>query len=80
MSDKHIPKFSLGYVVKLTVSNMRKAVDNSISIASARISDFEAGSDKWQEVLDTIYVLHQLKKLVDEFVIHNEQLFKNREK
>jgi len=54
---------------------MRKAVDVSINRTSSRLKEFDPGTDKWQEVLDTIHILDKLKSLVDDFVINNKAIF-----
>lgn len=69
------PPFDKSYVLNLTVKNMHKPIETSINKTSARMSDFEPGTDKWQEVIDTLHVLNQLNKLVDDFVLHNKALF-----
>ena len=76
--DRQKP-FDKQFVVRLTVANMRKDIDISINKTTGRLEDFEADSDKWREVLDTIHVLNKLKALLDEFQINNEQLFSKEE-
>ena len=61
--------------MKVTIANARKSADISINKTSQRLEHFEKGSDKWQEVLDTLHVLHQFRKLIDDFQLNNPQLF-----
>ena len=75
MSD-YKPPFYMGYVMKVTAESMKESVDFSINRTTGRLSEFDQGSEKWQEVLNTLHNLHQLRKLVDDFEIHNSDLFK----
>ena len=70
-----VKPFTMGYVLKLTFSNMNKSIDHSIIETSARLGEFEPGSEKWQEVLTTLSALDQAKKLLEEFQLNNEHIF-----
>lgn len=68
--------FSKSYVLNFAVKKLRSTVDQNISYTTSRLRDFKQGDVKWQEVLDTTHALHELRQILDEFVIHNPQLFK----
>ena len=70
-----VKPFTLSYVLRLTMRNMQKSINISISETSARLPEFEPGSAKWLEVLSTLNALHTLKKVLDDFVKNNPQIF-----
>ena len=77
MAEYKLP-FDKAFVLKLTLSNMRNSIDLSITRTAGRLKDFEADSDKWHEVLHTLSALDALKKLLDDFQLHNDQLLKEK--
>ena len=75
MAIEHTPPFSKGYVVNHAVNDAKASVDKSINYATRRLKDFPSGSEKWREILDTLHVLHEMRKMLDDFVKHNPHLF-----
>ena len=71
---EHIRPFSKGYVVSRALEDAKGSVDKSINYATTRLKDFEAGGDKWQEILHTLHVLHTARKMLDDFKLHNQTL------
>ena len=72
--------FDMGYVLRITLKHMRKSVDISIRKTFDRVQDFDGDSgehEKSKEVFMTLSVLHQLRKMLDDFQEHNKELFKN---
>jgi hypothetical protein len=67
--------FDKSYVMRITTNNARKSVDISINKTSSRINEFPPDSDKWKEVLNTLHALHVFRKMIDDFELHNPQLF-----
>jgi len=67
--------FDKSYVMRVTANNAKKSVDISINKTSQRLEEFPPKSVKWQEVLDTLHALHQFRKLIDDFQVHNPGLF-----
>jgi hypothetical protein len=67
--------FSMGYVVRTTVKHMRKSVDISIRKTFERMNEFEAGSEKSNEVFQTLAHLHSMRKQLDDFQANNSNLF-----
>jgi len=68
--------FSTGYVLRITVKHLRKYIDLSIHKTFTRISDFEGDGEKSKEVLDTLMLLHKMRKLIDDFQSENSKHFK----
>jgi len=54
---------------------MRKSVDISIQKTLSRISEFDGNQQKSQEIFETLAILHNLKKQLDDFVMANKQEF-----
>jgi hypothetical protein len=67
--------FDLGFVMSRTAENMLRAIDVSSNKTIVRISDFEPGHPKHQEILMTLSALSTLRKLVKDFQYHNPLLF-----
>lgn len=69
-------KFSQGYVMRTTTKHMRKDVDVSIRKTFERVAEFNNDPVKSQEVLQTLSALHILRKMIDDFQLHNQPIFK----
>jgi hypothetical protein len=74
MSDNK-PPYSKSFVLKTTLFHMRKSIDISITKSFDRLKDFDSDSDVGKEIIETLSVLHTMKKLVNEFESNNQQLF-----
>lgn len=57
--------FDIEFVTKLTLTNMRRDVDLSISKTFARIPEFKDNPEKSQEVFLTLMRLHTIRAQID---------------
>jgi len=77
MTDK---PFSKSFVMRTTFRHMRRSVDISIRKSFERFKDFEDGSVEGKDCLETLSVLHQVRKLLDDFQVNNQELFTEKDK
>lgn len=75
--NEHNKPFSQSYVLSVTFQNMRSAVQLSISKTIGRLPDFDPGSEKHNEILDTLASLNNLARLVDATEVNNQHLMKD---
>ena len=68
--------FSIGYVMRTTVKHARQSVDVSINKTFARLPEFAEDPEKSQEVFRTLALLHNMRKLIDDFQSQNPDSFK----
>jgi hypothetical protein len=73
MVDK--PPFSKSFVMKTTFRHMRRSVDISIRKSFERFQDFDKDTDAGREIMETLSVLHTVRKLLDDFQENNKHLF-----
>jgi hypothetical protein len=73
MVDK--PPFSKSFVMKTTFRHMRRSVDISIRKSFERFQDFDKDSDTGREIMETLSVLHTVRKVLDDFQENNKHLF-----
>ena len=73
MVDK--PPFSKSFVMKTTFRHMRRSVDISIRKSFERFQDFDKNSEVGREIMETLSVLHTVRKVLDDFQENNKQLF-----
>lgn len=59
---------------------MRRSVDISIRKSFERFQDFENDSDTGKEIMETLSVLHTVRKMMDDFQEENSQLFTDKKK
>lgn len=59
---------------------MRRSVDISIRKSFERFQDFENDSDTGKEIMETLSVLHTVRKMMDDFQEENSSLFTDKEK
>lgn len=74
------PPFDKSFVLQTTLRNMKKDIDFSSRKTFDRFKDFGDESDpeqneKRQEIFETLDVLNQMHRLLDEFQEHNMHLF-----
>lgn len=62
MADK---PFNERFVIRVTLNNMRKAVDFSIQRTFARVSEFTDNPEKSTEVFRTLSTLHTMRNQID---------------
>jgi hypothetical protein len=76
MSD--IP-FDMSYVLRVTTKHMRQSIDVSIRKTFARVKDFDGDAEKSREVFNTLSILHQLRKQLDDFQSANVDSFRGKQ-
>ena len=59
-----------------TVESMRSAINFSMKKTMFRNNEFDDDPEKKAEIMDTLAALSAMHKLLDEFVEHNESIFK----
>jgi len=59
---------------------MRRSVDISIRKSFERFQDFENDSATGKEIMETLSVLHTVRKMMDDFQEENSHLFTDKEK
>ena len=69
------PPFSKSFVMKTTFRHMRRSVDISIRKSFERFQDFDKDSEAGREIMETLSVLHTVRKVLDDFQENNKQLF-----
>jgi hypothetical protein len=74
------PPYSKSFVIKTTFHHMRKSIDISVNKSFERLKDFDSDSDTGKEIIETLSVLHTIKKMLDEFEINNQHLFVDKSK
>ena len=74
---EHTPPFSKSFVLKTTLRHMRRSVDISIRKSFDRMADFPEDSEKRLEIFATLDVLHKIRKILDDFQLHNGHLFED---
>ena len=74
--DKIIKAFNKYYVLRITSMHIKKAIDNSIRKTFARLKDVE----NKQEVMETLDVLHKIRKLMEDFEKANKHLYNGEKK
>lgn len=75
MVDKDKPPFSKSFVMKTTFRHMRRSVDISIRKSFERFQDFDKDSEVGREIMETLSVLHTVRKVLDDFQENNKALF-----
>lgn len=68
--------FTKAYVLKVTAKHMRVSLDISIRKTTERIPEFDNNPEAAKELLETLSVLHQMRKQLDEFQAANSEQFK----
>jgi hypothetical protein len=79
--EQKIKPFSRGYVLRTTAKHMRKSIDISIRKTFERIKEFSTVGDtpseeKSREVIETLGLLHRMRKDLDDFQHQNSDSFK----
>lgn len=67
--------FSKSYVLRTTAKHMRQSIDISIRKTFDRIQEFDSNKDKSVEIFETLSVLHQMRKALDDFQFVNKEQF-----
>lgn len=72
--------FSKSFVMRTTFRHMRRSVDISIRKSFERFKDFDQNSKIGQEIMETLSVLHTVRKMLDDFQKANPELFTDKDK
>lgn len=74
------PPFSKSFVMRTTFKHMHKSVDISVSKSFDRLKDFDNDSEVGKEIIETLSILHTVKKMLEEFENNNNHLFVDKVK
>jgi hypothetical protein len=74
MSEQEKIPFTIGYVVGTTAKNMLRSIDLSITKTSARMAEFSGDHAKTMEIVQTLDVLHRMRRMQLEFIDQNKHL------
>ena len=66
--------------MRTTFRHMRRSVDISIRKSFERFKDFDQDSAAGKEIMETLSVLHTVRKMLDDFQKHNPELFTEKDK
>ena len=72
--------FSKSFVMRTTFRHMRRSVDISIRKSFERFQDFDKDSKTGSEIMETLSVLHTVRKMLDDFQKANPELFNDKDK
>lgn len=72
--------FSKAFVMRTTFRHMRRSVDISIGKSFERFKDFDQNSTVGKEIIETLSVLHTVRKMLDDFQKANPSLFVEKDK
>ena len=72
--------FSKAFVMRTTFRHMRRSVDISIRKSFERFKDFDNESNTGREIMETLSVLHTVRKMLDDFQANNPELFSEKDK
>jgi len=72
--------FSKSFVMRTTFRHMRRSVDISIRKSFERFQDFDQDSKVGKEIMETLSVLHTVRKMLDDFQAANPHLFTDKDK
>lgn len=72
--------FSKSFVMRTTFRHMRRSVDISIRKSFERFQDFDQNSKVGQEIMETLSILHTVRKMIDDFQAENLEIFTEKDK
>ena len=72
--------FSRNFIIGVTVQQMIRSVDYSISCSIERLGDFEELPEKNAELLQTLSDLNNMRKQLEDFQTNNPEGFKFKRK
>lgn len=76
MSTETLKKpFSKAFVMRTTFKHMVRSTDISIAKSFERLKDFPGDSKMGTEIMETLSVLHTVRKMLNDFEEHNKHLF-----
>lgn len=59
---------------------MKRSVDISIGKSFERFQDFDNDSRAGKEIMETLSVLHTVRKMLDDFQANNPELFEDKDR
>jgi len=65
--------------MRTTFKHMRRSVDISIRKTFERFQDFDNDNEVGKDIMETLSVLHSVRKILDDFQEHNQPLFKDQQ-
>ena len=72
--------FSKSFVMRTTFRHMRRSVDISIRKSFERFQDFDNDSSMGKEIMETLDILHKVRKMLDDFQENNKNIFNEKDK
>jgi hypothetical protein len=72
--------FSKSFVMRTTFRHMTRSIDISIRKTFERFQDFDNDSKAGREIMETLSVLHTVRKILDDFQVANPNLFSDRDR
>lgn len=66
--------------MRTTLRHMRRSVDISIRKSFERFKDFDNESKTGRQIMETLSVLHTVRKMLDDFQANNPELFSEKDK
>lgn len=72
--------FSKSFVMRTTFRHMRRSVDISIRKSFERFQDFDQDSQAGKEIMETLSLLHTVRKMLDDFQAANPHLFTEKDR
>lgn len=69
--------FSKSYVLRTTAKHMRRSVDISIRKTFERVQEFDSDPVKSKEVIETLGMLHSMRRVLDDFQLKNKDEFRS---
>ena len=64
--------------MRTTFRHMRRSIDISIRKSFERFQDFDGQSETGKEIMETLSVLHNVRKMMDDFQKENSSLFSDK--
>ena len=61
--------------MRTTFKHMRRSTDISIRKTFERFKDFDNDKEVGRDIMETLSVLHEVRKMLDDFQENNKQLF-----
>jgi len=66
--------------MRTTFRHMRRSVDISIRKSFERFQDFDQNSEAGKEIMETLSLLHTVRKMLDDFQASNPHLFTEKDR
>jgi len=66
--------------MRTTFKHMKRSVDISIGKSFERFQDFDNDSQTGKEIMETLSVLHTVRKMLDDFQVNNPEIFEEKDR